>query len=146
MAMTEENKNDVQRSIKAYAVSMVSWLIAAALLITAAALISFSGDDPDANLGALSLLALYASALIAGFFSAKLSGKLTTVIFTSLTVCAVVLLASSFKPEGVNTYSATVTAILYFLVAITAFLSGLAVLLIMKKSASKPRRKRTHRR
>lgn len=144
--MTEENKFDLRHGIKGYAFSMIAWIITALILITASSIIAFSGDDPDAKLNVLSLAALYLSALISGIFSARLSGKFTTVIFTALTVTGIVLLASAFKPAGQNSYGAVVTSLCYVLVAAAVLLGGLAVLLIMKKSSSKPRRKKARRR
>ncbi len=144
--MTYPNKSDIRGHLTGYAVSMGVWIVTAALLILSASLIAFSGDDPDSMIGTLALVALYVSVFSAGICSAAVSGRITSVIFTSLTIAAIVLLAASFKPEGTEIGNIAITALLYCLVPVVSFAGGAIVLLIKRNRSSKPKRRNRRKR
>lgn len=144
--MTYPDKSDMRRSLTGYAVGMGAWIVAAAILIFAAALVVFASDDPDSALVLPSLAALYLSALIAGICSAAVGGKITSVIFTALSVCAVVLLAASFKPDGAQSFDAVACALMYTAIPAAALGGGALTLFIRKRKEAKPKRRNRRRR
>lgn len=144
--MTYPDKNDIRQTLTAYAVSMGVWILSAALFIIAASLLAFSAEDPDARIQSLALTALFASVFIAGICSAAIGEKITSVIFTSLTIAAVVLLAASFKPDSMEGFGAAISALLYFAVPAVSFAGGILTLFIKKSRTATPKKRNRRRR
>ena len=144
--MTYPDKNDIRQTLTAYAVSMVVWILSAALFVLVASLLAFSAEDPDARIQSLALTTLFASVFIAGICSAAIGEKITTVIFTSLTIAAVVLLAASFKPDGMDSFGAAISALLYFAVLVVSFAGGILTLFVKKRRTAKPKKRNRRRR
>lgn len=144
--MTYPDKNDIRQTLTAYAVSMVVWVLSAALFVLVASLLAFSAEDPDARIQSLALTTLFASVFIAGICSAAIGEKITTVIFTSLTIAAVVLLAASFKPDGMDSFGAAISALLYFAVPVVSFAGGILTLFVKKRRTAKPKKRNRRRR
>lgn len=144
--MTYPDKNDIRQTLTAYAVSMVVWVLSAALFVLVASLLAFSAEDPDARIQSLALTTLFASVFIAGICSAAIGEKITTVIFTSLTIAAVVLLAASFKPDGMDSFGAAISALLYFAVLVVSFAGGILTLFVKKRRTAKPKKRNRRRR
>lgn len=143
---SDNNSSEAAVCLKGYGIGMAVWVIFSAVLIFVAALIAFSADDPDSRTGTLGLAALYISALAAGCTSAVVSKKLLSVVFTALSISAAVLLCASFRPDGMQSHSAAVTALLYCLCAIIPTVGGLISLRISAKKESRPARRTRKRR
>ena len=135
IASSGENSIGFGKLLRGAAQGLCFSLCCAIALLLLFSLVCYMMPDPDQHLTLFGLAALYLSALIGGIAAGRKSGIIGGLL-SGVLLCAVILLASSFKGNEPAQLSLGITVLLYVLVpaagTMGGFLSG-----IRRKSAKR---------
>lgn len=123
-ASTNEKAAGAGKLLKSAVRGLIWSIIIAAVLLVLFSLFCYMMPDPDKHLSAFGLAALYISALIGGIVAGKRSGIVGGLV-SGLLLTAIILIASTFKESGADSFSPVIASLLYLLVPIAGGAGGL---------------------